>query len=131
MLHYVVTPAGIILRQPKNTMNQKYMKFESGVTFRFPGGSEQLYVAPIKAEIDALEKFVLDVESLAADGVTVTLAETPKSKYLPLLGKRRWQAAGATGTHGVDVFGKSEMEAQWAALTLRLYAVSRNYGSDN
>ena len=111
-------------------LSERSHAFESGVKFVFPGGSEKLYIAPIEAELAAYERWVGELEAIAASGITPQYRELPQSRYLPKLGKRSVRAAGAsTVYYQDDAYGKSAYVARWDALTARLMAIAVLYES--
>ena len=116
----------IRLRKDMNLSTRSY-KFESGVKFVFTGGSEKLYIAPIEAELAAYERWVGEMEAIAATGITPQYREVPQSQYLPKLGKRSVRAAGVSTGYQEDVHGKSAYVARWDALTARLMAIAVIY----
>jgi hypothetical protein len=116
------------LRSEMN-LSQKVYTFDSGVKFRFPGGSEKQYVAPIEAELESYERWIAELEAIAVTGVTPQYRDLPQSQYQPKLGKRSVQAAGVSSAYSDDVYGKSAFVARWKALTARLMAVAVRYES--
>jgi hypothetical protein len=112
-------------------MDTNINKFESGVNFVFAGGSERLFVDPIKAELVALEAWIEKAEAAAAfTGERLLINELPQSQYLPKLGRRKTRAAGVTTGHYEDVYGRGEFVRQWDALVLRLLKVATVRGGD-
>ena len=104
-------------------------KFESGVNFVFAGGSERLFIEPIKSELAALEAWIEKVEA-AFTGERLLINELPQSQYLSKLGRRKTRAASVATGHHEDVYGRGEFIRQWDDLVLRLLKVATVGGGD-
>jgi hypothetical protein len=113
------------IRLRKNEkLSPKIYAFVSGVTFRFTGGSETQFIGPIEQELKAYEEWVVSLETVRLTGITPRIRETPRSEYIPKLGKRTIRAAGVTSGYADDVHSRSEYVSQWESLSARLRAVT-------